>query len=121
MNHALENINRAFQEMYDKYWQHSAASVFHKTNLRVSRFALAGKVQKIAFDLSPHTVVGKPSKERRVVDEDGELVYTVIPVRIPTELNYNTFADDLADLLIEQLTDDEFTYLAIDLRYSVDS
>ena len=95
----------------------SAADVFKKTNPHISHSVLARKVRRIVSDIDSSATVGEPSRQNRVDDHDEEFVYTVIPVRIPKKQDFDIFADDLADALIDGLTEHEFVYLAIDLRY----
>ena len=111
----LEGMNELLRELSQT--RQPAAAVFKKTNPRVPRNVLARKVRQIVSRIDAHATVGDPSTEKRVVDEDGEFAYTVMPVRIPQGQDYEMFADDLADALIDGLTEREFVYLAIDLRY----
>ena len=115
----LESTNRLIQELSRNRPSAalSATEVFRKTNPHISHSLLARKVRRIVSNIDSDAVVGELSRQKRVDDHDEEFVYTVIPVRIPKKQDYDIFADDLADALIDGLTQHEFVYLAIDLRY----
>ena len=115
---ATTTIDIAFnQGLESVYPVRHRATPHAESNPRVDRFVLARKVRECALEIDQRATVGEPSDEKRSVDEHCELRYATIPVRIPRTLDYDRFADDLADLLITRLTNDEFMYLALDLWY----
>lgn len=77
-------------------------------------------IQEVAQTLEPLATVGKPSEERKLVDDDGSSAYRVVPVRIPAHCDFNQFYHDFTDELLDVLTEDEWSYLALDLGYQED-
>ena len=110
-------FERAVASISQRHLRLEAANVFRKTNPRVSRHAVADKVRAIVHKLEPKATVRKPSREKRLTGQKYELAYTMITVLIPPEQDYNTFSDKLSDLLTQELTKDEFFYLALDVGY----
>ena len=110
-------FEKGAESICQRHLRLDATRVFRKTNPRVSRHTVADKVRAIVDKLEPKATVREPSPESRLTGQKYELAYTVITVLIPPEQDYTMFSDNLSDLLTQELTKDEFFYLALDVGY----